>query len=600
MVVDLKAIIENEWFIVCDLLSTDRFITFCRDRGIEISREQLEQLERLGLFYSVARVEFPRVTVKVEYSEDRKTFRDLGILEEGEVWEGETREDCSSFSFTKRFAGDWMEHGCLWDPRSREFEPWSRFWEDEGRRVESYYSIFQCLPLHHLNHDLTIRVAPEWWAAYSVEQVQKTAYQMANLAKTWIDAMRQNGCPGQSAAVICQAISNRYYPKTQPDRRILTVSRHAPYYDWKWKEYCTSWDADAVRRLLDLSIEQLKRIQEQTALHARWIDPLESWYSLVRFVSIEQRNRLKGDALLAQTLYSMEEMLRLFYYDLTGERLYGPDESMSFRLSHFYGEGVPEDELQFLELLTNRYHLNPRPQLLLLVEGESEYRQIPRIAKELLGYRMEQVGIRIEMLTGIGEAKKVERLIDHYHYRQTIVYLILDNENNARNRRKRLLEARSKYRDVPGRITKPEYVFLWEKCFEFDNFSDEEIVGAMTTVAGARYTFTPTEVAQARVRFGREKDPLSSLYLRKVGYGLNKSNLIEALVQMMLDNPQAEFDAEGRPVRPITGKIWEVIQLAARNYQPVRLKDWRATQQSGSIRGRKEDSSLGEGSKDKS
>lgn len=572
---------------MCGLLPTDQFVSFCRGRGIRASRDQLEQFERLKLFFPLARVQFPKITLKVEYSEDRKTYRDLGILEEDEVWNGETREDYSSFHFVKEFAGNWMQEGLLWEPRSREFEPWSGFWEDDGRKVESYYAMFQCLPLHHLNRDLTIRVAPESWAAHSVEKARETACQMANLAKTWTDAVRQNGCPGQRAALICQAISNRYYPKTQSDRRTLIVSRHAPYYEWNWKEYRRNWDAEAVRRLLGVSIEELKLLQEQTASYARWIDPLESWYSLARFVSIEQRKYLKGEALLARTLYSMEEMLRLFYHDLTGEKLCGPDESPGWRLSDFYGEGVPDNELQYLEFLTNKYHLNPRPRLLLLVEGEGERQQVPRIAQELLGYRMERVGIQVETLMGIGEVKKLERLIDHYHYRQTIVYLILDNENNAPKLRKRLLEARSKYPDVPGRITKPNYIFLWEKCFEFDNFSDEEIAGALTTVAGGRYTFTPTEVAQARARFGRVKDPLSSLYRQKVGYGLNKPGLVEALVKGMLDNPRAEFDPEGKPARPIAAKIWDVIKLATKNYQPVRLKHWRETQQSGFIRGSK-------------
>jgi hypothetical protein len=45
--VSLKTIIENEWFIVCDLLPFHRFITFCRDRGINMSPGQLDQLEKL-------------------------------------------------------------------------------------------------------------------------------------------------------------------------------------------------------------------------------------------------------------------------------------------------------------------------------------------------------------------------------------------------------------------------------------------------------------------------------------------------------------------------------------------------------------------------
>jgi len=597
--IDLKTIVENEWFIVCDLLQTDRFITFCRDRGIDTSRDQLEQLEKLRLFFPLARVQFPKIIVKVEYSEDRKTYKDLGILEEDETWDGETREDYSSFHFTKKFAENWLEEGLLWEPGSRDFEPWSRFWEDEGRKVESYYSIFQCLPLHHLSSELTIRVGPEW-GTYSPEQVQQAAQQIAAFTKTWIDAIRQNGCRGQGAALICQAISNRYYPRTHSDRRKSIVSRHDHYYyDWNWDNYCRNWDAEGVRRLFGLSIEQLTRLQEQTAMHAHWIDPLGNWYDLVRFVSVEQRKHLKGDALLAQTFYAMEEMLRLFYHDLTGERLYAPDESPSWRRSDFYGEGVPENELQYLEFLANQYHLNPRPRLILLVEGESEYYQIPRIARELLGYRMEQVGVQVEMLRGLGEAKKVERLIDHYHYRQTIVYLILDNDKEAMELRKKLLDAKSKYRDISRRITKREYVFLWEKCFEFDNFSDEEIARAMTEVAGGRYPFAAGEIAQARAEFGKQKDPLSILYRQKTGYGLNKPNLVEALVQAMLDNPTGEFSADGKPIRPITAKTWKIIQLAAKNYQPVRLKDWRTTQQSGFIRGSNEGSSATEEPEDK-
>lgn len=598
--VDLKAIIGNEWFIVCGLLSTDGFITFCRDRSLHTSREQLEQLERLKLFYPVARVQFPKLTVKVEYSEDRKSYRDLGVLEEGEAWNGETIEEYASFSFTKRYAEDWLEHGYLWDPRSRDFEPWSEFSEEGRWRIESYYSMFQCLPLHHLCHELTINVGMEWWSTYSHDQVQQSGQNMAELSRAAIRAIQEHGCRGGEASAICQAISNRYYPHTQSDRRTLSISRSADYHDWDWAEYCRGWDAEGVRRLLDVSTEELKRLQETTAQDASWIDPLADWYSLVRFVSIEQRKRLKGKALLAQTGYPMEEMLRLFYHDLTGEKLCGPDESPSWRLSHFYGEGVPENELRFLEFLTNQYHLNPRPRLLLLVEGKGERQQIPRIARELLGCPMERVGIQVETLMGLGEATKLDRMIDHYHYRQTVVYLILDNENNARMLRERLLRTRSKYPDVPGTITKAEYVFLWEKCFEFDNFSDEEIAAGMTGVAGGRYAFMATEVAQARAKFGQRGDPLSAFYEHKVGHRLNKPDLIERLVQDVLANPAADFDAEGKPKRPIATKILEIIRLAAKNYQPVRLKDWRETQQSGFIRGTKVDSSPAEGSDDKS
>ena len=583
--IDLATIIENEWFIVCDLLPADQFIKFCRDRGINTSRGQLEQLEKLKLFNPIARVSFPKVTVKIEYSEDRKTYRYLGVLEEGEAWGGETIEDYAAFRFNKQYNEDWLKNGWLWDPKGRDFEPWSGFLEKGEPKVESYYSMFQCLPLYHLCQDLTLPVGGEWWGPYSPKDVQETGQQMVEFAKARIESIRKNGYPWAEIALICQAISNRYYPHTQSDRRTLSISYRLDHHQWSWEEYRGKWDAEAIRQLLSISVEELKTLQQRTALDAGWMDPLEHWYSLIRFVSINKRTRLKGKALLAQTLYAMEEMLRLFFRDLTGERLCAPDESPDWRPSDFYGEGVPENELQYLEFLTNQYHLNPRPRLLLFVEGECERQQVPRIAQGLLGCPFERVGIQIESLRGIGEAEKLERLIDHYHYRQTIVYLILDNENRARQLRDKLLAAKSKYPEVPGTITKPELIFLWEKCFEFDNFSDEEIAHAMTRIAGERHEFTAGEVEQARAIFGQRRDPLSDLYEQKLDYGLYKPKLAEILVQTMLDNAAGEFDAEGKPRRPITAKTWDIIQLAARNYQAIRLDDWSANQQGEFLRG---------------
>ncbi len=582
--IDLRGIIENEWFIVCDLLPSDRFVAFCRDRGINTSRGQLEQLEKLELFNPIARVSFPKVTVKIEYSEDRRTYRYLGVLEQGEIWNGESIEDYAAFSFGKRDAEDWLKNGWLWDPEARDFEPWFGFLERGEPKVESYYSMFQCLPLYRLYQDLAIPVRGEWWGAYSPKDVQETGQQMVELAKASIESIQKNGYSWARIALISQAISNRYYPKTQSDRRALSISYRLDYHRWSWEEYCRKWDAEAVRQLLDVSVEELKKLQERTALDACVIDPLEHWYSLTRFVSVDQRAQLKGNALLAQTLYSMEEMLRLFYHDLTAEMLCAPDESPDWRPSDFYGEGVPENELQYLEFLTNRYHLNPRPRLLLFVEGDCERQEIPRIARELLGCPLEHVGIQVEPLQGIDEARKLERLIDHYHHRQTIVYLMLDNENKAKTWRERLLHAKSKYTEVSRTVTKPEYVFVWDKSFEFDNFSDDEIAGAMTKVADRRYEFTVGEIAQARAKFGQQRDPLSDLYKQKLRYGLNKPKLAATLVQPMLDNPVGEFSAEGTLKRPITTKVWEIIQLAAKNYQPIRLKDWRATEQGEFLR----------------
>src|SRR5882724_8406705 len=57
---ELKYLIDNEYFVVCPFLSTNAFIKHCKERGLQLTRDDLEQFERLGLFYPIARVEHPQ------------------------------------------------------------------------------------------------------------------------------------------------------------------------------------------------------------------------------------------------------------------------------------------------------------------------------------------------------------------------------------------------------------------------------------------------------------------------------------------------------------------------------------------------------------
>ena len=67
---NLKYLLENEFFITCQPLSTDRFVSYCKERGIHTSKEQLEQFEKLGIFYPVAPIKYPKLRIKVEYIDE--------------------------------------------------------------------------------------------------------------------------------------------------------------------------------------------------------------------------------------------------------------------------------------------------------------------------------------------------------------------------------------------------------------------------------------------------------------------------------------------------------------------------------------------------
>ncbi len=588
---NLKYIIENELFIICPFLSTDRFISYCRDRGVQTSRGQLEQFEKLGIFYPIARVRYPKIKIKIEYIDNGKRYRDLGVLKDGEEWSGDLKEEYAHFWFEKEYARNWLEEGLLWEPLSRSFQSWETFKDKNGHsQMESFYSIFQCHTLYNLIRATMREIRAEWWATYSKEDIDKLTSKISDWTEMVIHSHQRNGIRGEAAVATCQIISNRYFPKTQSDRRSIQLSIPGHYYTWDWYEYCRNWDAKAVLADIGMSIDELKRLHELVALDAKFADPLERWYGLISFVSVEQKKKLKGKALLAYTLYSMEQMLRWFYEELTGNKLYPPDESPTWKKDKFYGEGVPQNELQYLEFLTNQYHLNPRPKLILVVEGDGEAEQFPHLAEGLFGYSFPRLGIEVVNIQGVGSftGKKgvdrygaLERFIDDYHYRQTIVFVVLDKEGRVPEIKKRLIQAPSKY--YPRRtVTKDEYIHVWDKNIEFDNFSHDEIAQAMTELSEGRYIFGANEIADCEDHLtARGCDPLSKLFKEKLSYDLSKSKLLKILFEFIISHPENGFNADGKAKRPVVQVMQKVIELAARNYQPVTLDTWLKNQESG-------------------
>jgi hypothetical protein len=588
---NLKYVIENEFFIICPFLPTDYFIQYCKDRGIQTSRKQLEQFEKLGIFYPIARIRSPKIKTKIEYIDNGKRYRDLGISNDGEEWAGEIKEKYAVFYFQKEYAMGWLEEGHLWNPVSQPFQAWKTFNDEKGyRQTESFYSIFQCYTLYDLIRLTKIELRAEAWVSHSKEDINVTS-KVLDWAEMVIYSHQKNGIKGEAAVATCQIISNRYFPITQSDRRSIQVSAPIHYGNEYWDEYCRDWNAKAVLDDLGMTIDELKQLHEQVAHDAKNVDPLERWYELISFVSVGEKKKLKGKALFAQTLYSMEQMLRLFYEDLTGNKLLSPDESPIWKKDKFYGEGVTKNELQYLEFLTNKYHLNPRPQLILVVEGDGEAEQFPRLAKELFGYSFPQLGIEVVNIQGVGNftGKKntdrygaLERFIDDYHYRQTIVFVVLDNEGRVPVIKNRLIRARSKC--YPKRkVTKNEYIQVWDKNIEFDNFSPDEIALAMTELSEGRYIFKADDIADCEKYFNAKKgNHLEEFFKKKVNYDLLKVELLKILFGFILSHPENEFDADDKAKRPVVRVIEKVTDLARKNYyRPVTRDIWQKNQESG-------------------
>jgi hypothetical protein len=567
---DLKRIIENESFIVCRPLSSNDFISFCKARGVDVDRNRLEQLEHLQLFYPIARIRSTKHKVKIRDVEPGR-YEKLGFLTEGELWNGKTIEEYGWFFWHKSFAKDWLHEGLLWNPRSRPFEAWDTFRDSDSRdHTESYYSQFQILPLYYLLQPLTMKLEVEGWIGRDEAAVKRFADDVAKWGQGIIEAHKGSRGKGEEAAEICQVIANRYFFETQTDQRSIRLSLSSEYHDWDWYEYAASWNAQAASEVLNVSVEQMERFRDSLSACARHIDPIEQWRNLISFVAVEKRKQLKGHALLAESFYEMEKVLQLFH-----------DELMRKNATENLETAKKIPVLQTLEFTINQYNLNPRPKLLLVIEGESEEQGILYLTENLFGISLSKSGIELRNIKGIGKAEGLRHLIDDYHHRQTLVFFLSDNEGEVARFKKTISSQKSTFSEERT-ITSDKNFHLWDLNIEFDNFSYEEIAHAMTEQSSSRYTFAKAEIEECRrAKTKNKKDPLSQLYYEKLNYHLNKPKLFKKLCEIIVLNRNEELPKDGKVKRPFVKVLIDILNLAQLNHQPIDRELWEQNQKSG-------------------
>ena len=204
------------------------------------------------------------------------------------------------------------------------------------RNQEGYYSIFQIHNLDLVLGEMTRKIELDAFLDSNADK--RTAWQIKG-DRLMHDAEERlehrtvdEYC--RSVPLLCQYISNRYYPQTQSDLR--TIRTEMGWYqdqwicgygpDLDWREEARKWGPQVTARLFNLTPEKLRHAYNGLSSTQADCDPLENWYKLTQFISIDKRKRLKGDALRAETLRAGALMLGLLHKDLYDEDLPLPNE----------------------------------------------------------------------------------------------------------------------------------------------------------------------------------------------------------------------------------------------------------------------------------
>ena len=557
-----RKIVEQEALFARPLLAMDAFVSYSTKRGLKISRERLIRLERLGAFSPVFRVCTP--------GQNAYPFR-IPIVK-SRNW------------FTKGWAIDTTSVTAKWPIP-----------EHNDRMHEAYYSVFQLFHLESVLSELYLEIQLD----SILEQGRRDGIDSLsdrNWQLKWAESRAENLREHQfrrATALLCQHISNRYYPRSQTDGRTFRAPTGYHYSDrwidigspsWNWHEEARNWDARKIESTYNLTRKNLRHAYEGLALTQSICDPLENWYALVEFVSVDERQRLKGAALRAETLRAGAHMLRSLHKDLYGEDLSHPNETSRTILRSVPELEMRRDVRRHLEFVSNKFGVNPQPKLSLLVEGRSEEAVITHIFEQYYGAHPGICGIEIVDLGGVDRAtggkedrfRAIIQLIDYLHFHQTITLLVLDNERYARKLKEKIKDAPSIH--AKGRkVTRPEYIKIWKRSLEFDNFSCTEIANALTKLAGsnARFTVQEVQVAKNEDQSGKA---LKDLYAKHTnGRALDKIKLNRLLIDVLLA-PNTRKMPENRPIIKLLNRA---AQHAAHNHLPATERSWRLNQLSG-------------------
>ena len=366
-----RRIVETGAVFACPLLGTDQFVKFCSARGLGIDRQRLIRLERLGLFAPVFRVRTPK----------KETSPFFIPLREGNNW------------FSKRWAFDTTAV-----PVSHEVP------DHNDRTREGYYSVFQIDHLHDVLTALNLQLQLDSY----IDPPQREPIDWQHMASRWLSYARstaadlRNDQYRPAVALLCQHISNRYFPQTQSDMRTIQTRRgHSSDawvdirgHDWDWEREARRWDPRKTERLYGLTQKKLRHAYRGLAMDQARCDPIERWYQLTQFISVHERRNLKGDALRADTMRAGAHMLRLLHKDLYDEELPHPNEVRGSIVNHIPELDARRDVRRHLEFVANRFAVNPQPRLSLIVEGQSEEAAITRIFERYHGVHPGGLGHR--------------------------------------------------------------------------------------------------------------------------------------------------------------------------------------------------------------
>jgi hypothetical protein len=325
-------------------------------------------------------------------------------------------------------------------------------------------------------------------------------------------------------------------------------------------------------------------------------DPIRKWLPLVRYANYRGWSQLSGTPLACMWQRVAAEVLLRAHEELAeaGDLEPLPDLSGQQWWTFLHDRlGANHVEVRTLERALAELGLSPHPRVILLVEGETELLHVPRLLDELFGINQPQQ-VRVQITKGSGFSPQLiarygitprvgRRVGDRWLLDASLTALVIamDPENTFATQEKRDEERRKlqeairegvRYQDAD--ISQEEldllvHIRVWgEHTYEFANFTDDELVPAIRTLAEEQaspdYDSSSWETnLRAALQNYRMKHRDIKNALDRARVAEDKVRLAELLWPVLREKCEREL-AEGREDTPVLKLVLEVRELANR------------------------------------
>lgn len=351
----------------------------------------------------------------------------------------------------------------------REYADWNGYaWDAWGHpHVSELYSPWQLLYLSDVvegeRADLPVDVLLDErkrsnWVASIASILESRRNAWCQLDRQWQPLMK-----------LLVRVQNRYWPPVRGTVNLLH-DEQGRLVD-PGEEERRAGDPQVVLDELGLADSDIVEMHHFLCHRGLRLEPGDGWSLLRQMVPRRRRQRFGGTVRRAQDHYDAAAVLRRFYRDLREDVLpdcEGAVEGEEFRerrrrlLGHAATMSYDQEDVKQTLLAVGLYPHG----LHVIVEGQTEERVVRSIVRGALGPAVAD-DLLVDNLHGVGEAKRIGTVLAAVAEYALRPVLIVDREGEMQRAVDRLI--------ADGSVD-PADVLVFDRSFEEDNFSDEELV----------------------------------------------------------------------------------------------------------------------------